>query len=38
MADELIATFDEVDVPPEVGALVMRAVGNSSARAVPSRR
>src|SRR4051794_25092611 len=27
MADELIATFDEVDAKPEVGALVIRAVG-----------
>ena len=29
MADELIATFDEVDAKPEVGALVIRAVGKS---------
>ena len=29
MADELIATFDEVDAEPEVGALVVRAVGRS---------
>jgi enoyl-CoA hydratase len=29
MADELIATFDEVDGKPEVGALVIRAVGKS---------
>jgi hypothetical protein len=29
MADELIATFDEVDAKPEVGALVVRAVGKS---------
>jgi enoyl-CoA hydratase/carnithine racemase len=29
MADELIATFDEVDARPEVGALVIRAVGKS---------
>src|SRR3954463_16315625 len=29
MADELIATFDEVDAKPEVGALVIRAVGRS---------
>lgn len=29
MADELIATFDEVDARPEVGALVVRAVGKS---------
>jgi enoyl-CoA hydratase/carnithine racemase len=27
MAHEPIATFDEVDAKPEVGALVMRAVG-----------
>ncbi len=27
MADELIATFDEVDSRSEVGALVIRAVG-----------
>jgi enoyl-CoA hydratase/carnithine racemase len=29
MADELIATFDEVDARPEVGAVVVRAVGKS---------
>src|SRR5215211_5944602 len=29
MADELIATFDEVDAKPQVGALVIRAVGKS---------
>lgn len=29
MADELIATFDEVDGRPDVGALVMKAVGKS---------
>src|SRR3954447_12480080 len=29
MADELIATFDEVDAKPEVGALVIRAEGKS---------
>src|SRR4051794_41920377 len=29
MADELIATFDEVDAKPEIGALVVRAVGKS---------
>jgi enoyl-CoA hydratase len=29
MADELISTFDEVDAKPEVGALVVRAVGKS---------
>jgi enoyl-CoA hydratase/carnithine racemase len=29
MADELIATFDEVDSRPEIGALVVRAVGKS---------
>ncbi len=29
MADELIATFDEVDAKPEVGALVIRGVGKS---------
>jgi enoyl-CoA hydratase len=29
MADELIATFDEVEAKPEVGALVVRAVGKS---------
>jgi enoyl-CoA hydratase/carnithine racemase len=29
MADELIATFDEVDAKPELGALVIRAVGKS---------
>jgi enoyl-CoA hydratase len=29
MADELIATFDEVDAKSEVGALVIRAVGKS---------
>ena len=29
MADELIATFDEVDTKPEVGALVIRGVGKS---------
>src|SRR5215203_2829913 len=29
MAHELIATFDEVDAKPEVGALVIRAVGKS---------
>jgi enoyl-CoA hydratase/carnithine racemase len=29
MADELIATFDEVDAKPEVGALVVRAEGKS---------
>lgn len=29
MADELIATFDEVDARAEVGALVMKAVGKS---------
>src|SRR3954463_14941452 len=29
MADELIATFDEVDAKPEIGALVVRAVGRS---------
>src|SRR4051812_50215321 len=29
MADELMATFDEVDAKPEVGALVVRAVGKS---------
>src|SRR5215211_778832 len=29
MADELIATFDEVDAKPEVGGLVIRAVGKS---------
>lgn len=29
MADELIATFDEVDARPEVGAVVVRAVGRS---------
>src|SRR5688500_20112344 len=29
MADELIATFDEVDARPQVGALVVRAVGKS---------
>src|SRR5688572_21349560 len=29
MADELIATFDEGDAKPEVGALVIRAVGKS---------
>jgi enoyl-CoA hydratase/carnithine racemase len=29
MADELIATFDEVDAKPEVGSLVIRAVGKS---------
>ena len=29
MAGELIATFDEVDAKPEVGALVIRAVGKS---------
>src|SRR3954463_9210236 len=29
MADELIATFDEVDARADVGALVMRAVGKS---------
>jgi enoyl-CoA hydratase len=29
MADELIATLDEVDAKPEVGALVVRAVGKS---------
>src|SRR4051794_39202712 len=29
MADELIATFDQVDAKPEVGALVIRAVGKS---------
>ncbi len=29
MADELSATFDEVDAKPEVGALVIRAVGKS---------
>jgi enoyl-CoA hydratase len=29
MADELIATFDEVDARPEVGAVVLRAVGKS---------
>jgi enoyl-CoA hydratase len=29
MATELIATFDEVDARPEVGALVVRAVGKS---------
>ena len=30
MADELIATFDEVDGRPDVGALVIRAVGLSA--------
>ncbi|UOY01869.1 enoyl-CoA hydratase/isomerase family protein [Blastococcus sp. PRF04-17] len=29
MADELIATFDEVDAKPEIGALVIRAEGKS---------
>ena len=29
MADELIATFDEVDAKPQVGALVVRSVGKS---------
>ena len=29
MATELIETFDEVDARPEVGALVVRAVGKS---------
>src|SRR3954462_14012240 len=29
MADELFATFDEVDAKPEIGALVVRAVGRS---------
>jgi enoyl-CoA hydratase/carnithine racemase len=29
MADELIATFDGGDAKPEVGALVVRAVGKS---------
>lgn len=29
MADELIATFDEVDSRPDVGALVIRAIGKS---------
>ncbi|TFV82796.1 enoyl-CoA hydratase/isomerase family protein [Blastococcus sp. CT_GayMR20] len=29
MAEELIATFDEVDAKPEVGALVIRAEGKS---------
>src|SRR4051794_41774384 len=29
MADELIATFDEVDAKPEVGAPVVRAEGKS---------
>ena len=29
MAAELIETFDEVDARPEVGALVVRAVGKS---------
>ncbi|HEX2075397.1 MAG TPA: enoyl-CoA hydratase-related protein [Geodermatophilus sp.] len=29
MADDLIAAFDEVDARPEVGALVVRAVGRS---------
>src|SRR5687768_16371782 len=29
MADELISTFDEVDAKPEVGALVIRAVGKA---------
>ena len=29
MADELIATFDEVDARSDVGALVMKAVGKS---------
>ena len=31
-ADELIATFDEVDAKPEVGALVIPAVGKSFSR------
>jgi enoyl-CoA hydratase/carnithine racemase len=29
MADVLIATFDEVDAKPEVGALVLGAMGKS---------
>jgi enoyl-CoA hydratase len=38
MADELIATFDEVDAKPEIGAPVARAVGKSFARKATSRR
>lgn len=37
MAEELIATFDEVDAKPGVGALVVRGVCKS-ARAATSRR
>jgi enoyl-CoA hydratase/carnithine racemase len=30
MADKLVAAFEEVDAKPEVGALVIRAIGKSS--------
>ena len=38
MAAELIATFDEVDGRPDIGALVVKAVGSRSAPAATSPR